>query len=836
MEQKFSVSGMTCSACSAHVEKSVGKIKGVGAVSVNLLTNSMSVDFDSDVTSAEEISRVVTGEGYPTSFESDEKKAGAAPDILPSGGLSMKVRLSVSFGFLLPLMWVSMGHMVGLALPAWLEGEANSLAFAFTQFLLTLPVVVVNEKYYRIGFKTLARRAPNMDTLIAVGSSAALIQGVWSIYRIGWALGAGDTVLAHSYASQLYFESAAMILALITLGKSLEERSKGRTGEAIARLISLRPSTATVVRGDEEVEIPIEQVAQGDIVAVRPGQSIPVDGIVAEGFSSVDESALTGESIPVEKRPGDSVSAATINESGYLRFRATRVGTDTTLAQIIRLVEEAASSKAPISRLADRVAGVFVPVVMAISLVSFAVWLAAGQSFPFALSAAISVLVISCPCALGLATPVAIMVGTGRGAELGILIKSAEALETAHHVKTVVLDKTGTLTEGKPSVTDIVPVGGISDDRLLWIAASLEKPSEHPLAKAIVSHAEELGISLGNPADFRSYPGLGIEAMLEGELYRTGNIAYMTEHSVELGDLGKTGEALAEKGKTPLYFADKQGPIGIIAVADTPKPTSKGAVKALIDMGLSVVMLTGDNERTARAIGREMGISQIVAEVLPADKERVVASFMQEGQRTAMVGDGVNDAPALTRADVGMALGAGTDVAIESADIVLMTGDLYGVSDAILLSHSVLTNIKQNLFWAFAYNVIGIPLAAGVLYPSFGILLSPMFGAAAMSLSSISVVSNALRLRRWRKPIRSHESVNRMEVKPVSTTKVMHVEGMTCEHCQKRVEKALNAIEGVTAKVDLENKIANLTLSKDVSIAQLTKAVTDAGYEVVSVE
>ncbi|MEG2203666.1 MAG: heavy metal translocating P-type ATPase [Oscillospiraceae bacterium] len=836
MHQQFDVTGMTCSACSSHVEAAVSKLPGVERAAVSLLSNRMTVDFDETILDAAAIVRAVEKAGYAAALRGETAAAVRQANPADAQLASMKIRLLVSFAFLLPLMWVSMGHMLGLPLPHWLHGTPNALSFAFTQFLLTLPIVLVNAKYYRVGFRTLLHGAPNMDSLIAIGSSAALVYGIWAIYRIGWGLGHGDAALAEQFSMNLYFESAAMILALITLGKYLEARSKGRTGEAIARLIELRPATATVVRNGAELSIPVEQVVVGDLVSVRPGQSIPVDGILREGRSSIDESALTGESIPVEKNPGDRVIAATINKSGFFRFSATRVGNDTTLAQIIRLVEEAGSSKAPIAKLADRVAGVFVPVVMLLAALAAGFWLLMGESPSFALSIGIAVLVISCPCALGLATPVAIMVGTGRGAESGILIKSAESLETAHLIDTVVLDKTGTLTEGKPRVTDVWAAPGVSEDRLLAVAAAIERPSEHPLAEAILEYVSGRGLLIPEALDFCAVSGRGVEAAVDGLRCCAGNPALLRLHGIEPGALVETGEALAEDGKTPLYFADQNGPLGLIAVADLPKPTSREAVWALEQMGLEVVMLTGDNRRTAEAIRRRLGITRAVAEVLPADKEREIRRLQDSGKRVAMVGDGINDAPALARADLGIAIGAGTDVAIESADIVLMTGDLMGVADAIALSRATIRNIKENLFWAFFYNSIGIPLAAGVLYPAFGLTLSPMFGAAAMSLSSVCVVTNALRLRRFqpRHGKAAAPGIHQALGGTKEMQKTMKIEGMMCAHCQKRVEDALNAIDGVRCTVDLSEKAAHLTLSKPIDEGVLSDAVTAAGYTVVS--
>ena len=755
MKQKFDVTGMTCSACSAHVEKAVSKVEGVCGVTVNLLSNNMAVEYDEQQTNAGQIIQAVQDAGYGASVHAQNRAAAAkaaAPkaDPVQEQIANMKFRLIVSFIFMIPLMYISMGHMAGLPLPHWMHGTENALTFAFTQFLLSLPIIFVNRKYYQVGFKTLWKRSPNMDSLIAIGSTAAMVYGVAAIYFIGYGLGHGDTALVERYSMDLYFESAVMILTLITLGKYLETRSKGKTSEAISKLMDLAPKTALVQRDGGEVEIPVEEVAVGDTVIVKPGQSIPVDGEIVEGSSAVDESALTGESIPVEKHAGDRVIAATINKSGYFKFRATKVGGDTTLAQIIALVEDAANSKAPIAKLADKVAGVFVPVVIAIAVIASAIWLLAGQSVEFALSIGIAVLVISCPCALGLATPVAIMVGTGKGAENGILIKSAEALETAHTIDTVVLDKTGTVTEGKPRVTDILPASGVQEDLLLAAAASVEKPSEHPLAEAIVEEAARRGLALQDVQTFTAIPGQGIWAEWEGGRLFAGNLKMMQENRIDLAGFDKQGETLSSQGKTPLYFARGGRLLGIIAVADTVKPTSKAAIAAFQEMGIDVVMLTGDNQRTAEAIRAQLGIGRVIAEVLPQDKEREVAALQKQGKKVAMIGDGINDAPALTRADVGIAIGAGTDIAIESADIVLMKSDLLDAVSAVELSKSVIRNIKMNLFWAFFYNIIGIPLAAGLWYPVFGLKLNPMFGAAAMSLSSVCVVSNALRLKLFR--------------------------------------------------------------------------------------
>ncbi|WP_444658058.1 heavy metal translocating P-type ATPase [Caproiciproducens sp. R2] len=857
MNKKFNVTGMTCSACSANVEKSVRKLNGVNSVNVNLLSNSMTVDYDDTVANDAEVIRAVENAGYGASVYSRKANANAKSQPQESPVQkelqSMKTRLIVSFTFLIPLLYLAMHHMlkewIGLPVPEWIKatfhGPENGVVFAFAQFLLLLPIAYVNRKYFQVGFKTLAKRAPNMDSLIAIGSTAAIVYGIFAIFKIGYALGHGDMETADHFLMDLYFESAGTILALITLGKYLEARSKGKTSEAITKLMDLAPKTAVVIRGGAEVEIPVEEVVVGDILPVRPGQSIPVDGIIVEGSSSVDQSALTGESIPVEKHAGDKVIAATINKTGYFKFEAQKVGDDTTLAQIIDLVEEASSSKAPIAKLADKISGIFVPVVICIAIVSAAAWLIAGQSFEFALSIGIAVLVISCPCALGLATPVAIMVGTGKGASNGILIKSAEALETAHTVNTVVLDKTGTITEGKPKVTDILITGLAAERELLTVAASMEKPSEHPLADAIVERASELGLEIKAVDQFDSVSGQGVAAVLDGKQYFSGNRAMMESRKVDISSLQSACDALAEDGKTPLYFAQGQNLLGVIAVADVVKPTSRQAIEEFKAMGIDVVMLTGDNKRTAEAIRRQLHIDRVVAEVMPQDKESEVRRIQEGGKKVAMVGDGINDAPALARADVGIAIGAGTDIAIESADIVLMKSDLLDAVTAVQLSKAVIRNIKENLFWAFFYNSIGIPLAAGVFFSLLGWKLNPMFGAAAMSLSSVCVVSNALRLKLF-KPRRISAGQRQNEIEnPIKTEaegdlsemkKVITINGMSCEHCKARVEKALNAIGGVEAKVDLKKNNATVSLKTEVSDEALKNAVQEAGYEVVSVE
>lgn len=851
MKQKFDVTGMSCSACSARIENTVRKRDGVKAVSVNLLTNSMLVEYDEKIISESGVMAAVTDAGYAASPAGRAAVRADAPSPTQSAEAAMKKRLILSFALLLPLMYISMGHMVSLPLPGFLSGMENAVGFAFAQFLLCLPLLVVNKAYYRNGFRALLHGAPNMDTLIAVGSSASLLYGVFAIFRMGYGLGTQDMQLVHAYYHDLYFESAVMILALINLGKYLEARSKGKTSESIARLMDLRPKTAMVERNGGVAELPVEDVQVGDVVQVKPGGSIPVDGLILSGSTGVDESMITGESIPAEKTAGDTVIAATINKTGFIRVQTQKVGEDTTLSQIIRLVEDANAGKAPIAKLADKIAGVFVPIVMGIALLTGVVWLFCGAGAEFALSCAICVLVISCPCALGLATPVALMVGTGKGAENGVLIKSGESLEITHNIQTVVLDKTGTITEGKPVVTKIVPVG-MSEDSLLRLAATLEKGSEHPLSEAVITAAAARSLALSEASDFLTVPGRGVQAVVTSSAIHSGapvlciagNAAMMQERGVPLEGCEGVAEALSEDGNTPLFFADADDKrmLGVIAVADTVKPTSAQAISALQKEGVEVVMLTGDNEKTARAIQRRVGANRVVSGVLPADKEREIAKLQAQGKIVAMVGDGINDAPALAKADVGVAIGAGTDVAIESADVVLMKSDLMDVVTAIDLSKAVIRNVKENLFWAFFYNLCGIPLAAGVFYTAFGWRLSPMFGAAAMSLSSLFVVSNALRLRFF-KPRRvdcsqaaiidvSISTQNDEEEKSMYT---MKIDGMMCEHCSERVEKALNEIAGVKAAVDLANKQARIEASPDVTADALTRAVTDAGYIVVSI-
>ncbi len=851
MRQKYTVTGMTCSACSAHVEKAVCKLEGVSAVNVNLLGGSMQVDYDPARQSDDSIMAAVAEAGYGAhlSGKAAETTGNARAGVpnMEEELKGMKRRLIVSFCFFIPLFYLTMGHMVGLPIPGFFHGPENSLCYALTQLLLLLPIMYVNDKYYKVGFKTLFHRSPNMDSLIALGSAAAVVYGLAGIYQIGWGLGHGDMARVEQWSMDLYFESAGTILTLITLGKYMETRSKGKTGEAISRLMDLAPKTATVLRYGQEVTIPVEEVSVGDLILVRPGQSIPVDGVIVEGVSSIDESALTGESLPVDKAKGDKVAAASINKSGSFTFKATRVGDDTTLAQMIALVDEAASSKAPIAKLADKVAGVFVPTVIGIALVTAAVWLAAtGGNVAQALTSGVAVLVISCPCALGLATPVAIMVGTGKGAENGILFKSAEALEELRSVQTVVLDKTGTVTQGKPVVTDIKTFG-MEEAELLCVAASLEKPSEHPLAQAVVAQAQERNIPLVPAENFTAVHGRGVSAVLQGASFLAGNRPMMEENEVDLAAAGTIPENLAQEGKTPLYFAQDGKLVGILAVADTVKPTSAAAIKALRELGIDVVMLTGDNLRTAQAIAKQLDLTDVVAEVLPQDKERVIAGFQAQGKKVAMVGDGINDAPALARSDVGLAIGAGTDVAIESADVVLMKSDLLDAVTAVELSRATIRNIKQNLFWAFFYNAVCIPVAAGVLTLFGGPQLNPMIAAAAMSMSSVCVVSNALRLKLF-KPRHAGEGTytpapsagekkaetRSVEKEETAMTKTVTIEGMMCQNCVRHATNALNALPGVTAVVDLESKTA--TITGEASDEAIKTAIADAGYEVTNIQ
>ncbi|MDO5690564.1 MAG: heavy metal translocating P-type ATPase [Tissierellia bacterium] len=847
MKDKFAIEGMTCSACALTIEKKVSALDGVQQVNVNLLSNSMSVEYDGGILDPEKIMSEVGKAGYGAQPMGGEK--GKTPEAkdqpLQREADQMRRRAILSFLFMIPLMYLAMGEMVGLPIPGIFKGLENSHSFAFVQFLLTIPVVFVNRSYYINGFKALFHRSPNMDSLIALGSGAALSYGVFVVFAIGYGLGHGDHALVHRYMHSLYFESAAMILALITLGKYLEARSKGRTTDAIRKLMDLAPKTAIRLNGDVEEIVPVEELRVGDRLLVKPGASIPVDGIVIAGIGSVDQAAITGESVPVEVAQGDQVIGSTILQLGSLQMEAQRVGEDTTLAKIIQLVQDANATKAPISKLADRISGVFVPVVIALAILSTLVWLAIGESFEFALTIGISILVISCPCALGLATPVAIMVGTGKAATNKILFKNAESLERLHEVTDILLDKTGTITEGSPSVTEVIPVEGITEEELLKIAAALEAPSEHPLSLAIQSYVKDRGLHVQPAEDFLNILGKGIQGKVQGKLHRAGNLRFMQEQGLEVQGLMEMAEELSIQGKTPLFFADENQLLGLIAVADPIKKTSKEAIRLLREQGIRVHMLTGDNWRTAEAIRSQLDIDDVQAEVLPEDKEAVVRRRMEEGGVVAMVGDGINDAPALARSDVGIAIGAGTDIAIESADVVLIRSDLMDLIHAIDLSQKTIRNIKQNLFWAFFYNVLCIPLAAGVFYPAFGLLLNPMIASAAMSISSIFVVTNALRLNRFRKrsvemgedqgddPIRM-SIPETMIAKPNNGGKKMKktikIEGMTCSHCSGRVDKALNAIEGVQATVDLDRGTATVEASDNVTEEQLRAAIEDAGY------
>ena len=838
MKEKYTIKGMTCSACSGHIEKSVGKVDGVQCVNVNLLQNSMVVTYEDEKISSKEIVHAVESGGY-FAMVSGEKKSSEKPENLALEELQeMKFRLLGSFFFLIPLMYVSMGHMMNAPLPELLLGMENTMIFALVQLCFTLPILYMNRKYFIVGFKSLFHGSPNMDSLIALGATASVAYSIFAMFLMAFYMGRGDLVSAHTYAMNLYFESAAMILTLITLGKFMETRSKGKTSEAISKLMDLAPKTATVERNGVEEETAIENIIVGDIIIVRQGQRVPLDGRILEGTSAIDESALTGESIPVEKQAGDIVIGATINKSGYFKMSVTHIGSDTTLAQIIALVEEASASKAPIAQLADKVSSVFVPTVIGVSLLSTIIWLIVGQPLPFALSIGIAVLVISCPCALGLATPTAIMVATGKGAQHGILIKSAESLEIAHKINTVVVDKTGTLTEGKPVVTDVILAKGTLRNSFLRMATSLENLSEHPLATAIVAYGKDLNIPLSTAENFVSTAGQGIQATVDGKLIYGGNLRMMTALNIDLGEFKQKSETLANEGKTPIYFVQDKKFLGILALADTLKETSKDAVDAFHTMGIEVIMLTGDNQRTANAIGEQLGIIAL-GDVLPQDKEKKVRQLQSEGKKVAMIGDGVNDAPALTRADVGIAIGAGTDVAIESGDIILMKSDLLDAVTAIQLSHATIKNIKQNLFWAFFYNILGIPLAAGLFYPSFGLTLNPMFAAAAMSFSSVFVVGNALRLKLFvpkkysNKVMIQSEKIEYMEENMMKKTLI--IDGMTCGHCSARVENVLNAVEGVKAEVNLEEKSATITLSKDIEDDILVQVITEAGYEVVDI-
>ena len=879
-KETYDITGMSCAACSARIEKGISGMEGMQQCSVNLLKNSMTVSYDEAELDSGKIIHQVEDIGYGASLHQTQgsKTTGAsgrgkngATDAAAAAAKQMKQRLIVSLVFTIPLFYISMGHMAGWPLPPWLLGARNHMIFAFTQFLLVLPVLIAGGHYFKNGLKNLWHRSPNMDSLIALGSGAAFVYGIYAIYKIAWGFSIEDMDMVETFGMNLYFESSAMILTLITLGKFMEARAKSKTSEAITKLMDLAPKTAKVLRNGQEEEISVDDVQNGDILVVRDGDTVPVDGKITEGFASVDESAITGESLPVDKQTGDPVTGGTINRTGYFQMEATAVGEHTTLSKIIQLVDDATSSKAPIAKLADRVSSVFVPVVITIALLAAILWLLAGQSFEFALSVAISVLVISCPCALGLATPTAIMVGTGRGAAKGILIKSAEALEITHSIDTVVLDKTGTVTQGKPVVTDVIALeadGKTAGENmqayteLLQLAFSLEKMSSHPLAEAIVKKAEACSAAFQEVSDYEMIPGQGIAGTIDKARCLAGNRKLMETNRIDISVAAGLQEKLADEGKTPLYFAQGGKFLGVIAAADVVKPTSREAIARLQEMGMDVIMLTGDNARTAEAIKKQVGIKTVIADVLPQDKEEKVRQLQEQGHKVAMVGDGINDAPALARADVGIAIGAGTDVAIESADIVLMKSDLMDAASAVSLSRAVMRNIKQNLFWAFFYNAIGIPVAAGVLYPAFHILLNPMIGAAAMSFSSVSVVSNALRLRfftpKWKQEsgtadLQTTENGGMMEQSTAAaeiadriaqndeskgeTTmkKTIKIEGMMCQHCVKAATKALEGVAGVTAvTVSLEDKQA--VVEGSATDEALTAAIVDAGYEVKGIE
>lgn len=835
--QKFDIKGMTCSACSTAVDRNVKKLEGINEVNVNLLNNSMIVKYDENVLNNETIIKKVQDAGYEAFLVENGKKNQknlTEENLSKTETNELKNRLIISFIFAIPLFYISMGHMLNWYLPHLFHGYSNAITFAFTQFLLALPIVFINIKYYKVGFKTLYKGSPNMDSLIAIGTSAAMIYGVFSIYKIGYGLGNNDIDMVIQYSHDLYFESAAIVLTLITLGKFLEARAKENTNEAINKLINLTPKTALVLRNNQEIEIPVDELVLKDIVIVKPGNIVPTDGVIIFGNSSIDESMLTGESLPVSKKVGDKVIGASINKSGFFKFEVTKLGEDTVLSQIIKLIEEASSSKAPISKLADKISAIFVPTVIVISILATVTWLFLGYSFEFALSIGIAILVISCPCALGLATPTAIMVGTGKGAQNGILIKSAESLEIAHTINTVVIDKTGTITEGKTQVTDIFTSEKITQDKLLQLCATIEKNSEHPLSDAILKKAQEKEIELLNATDFEALNGLGIKAKVEDRLFYIGNKKLLDSKNISLDLFYEKSEKLANEGKTPIFIADENEVLGLIAISDVLKPTSKDAILEFEKMGLEVIMLTGDNYKTANAIAKQININNVIAEVLPQDKEKEIQKLQSLGKKVAMIGDGINDAPALVRADVGIAIGAGTDIAIESANIVLVKSDLLDAVKAIQLSNAVIKNIKQNLFWAFFYNIIGIPLAAGVFYTLLGWKLSPMFAGAAMSLSSVTVVLNALRLKLFEPKI----SKNLLEQNNISKgdkmEKILKVDGMTCGHCKARVEKVVSAIDGVdSVDVDLSSKNVTVKMSKDISEQTLSDVIVDAGYEVI---
>lgn len=837
-KQHFGITGMTCSACSARVEKAVGKLNGIENVSVNLLANSMTLKYDENILSESDIKKAVTDAGYGIKDNTPEKNNPAIDD----NAKMLKKCFVYSLIFLIPLMYISMGHMLGLPLPAVFHGYEGAGVFALSQLILCVPVIFINRRYFKNGFRNLFKGSPNMDSLIAVGSSAAFVYGITAMFRICYGLGTADHELVESYRENLYFESSATILTLITLGKYFEARAKNRTGDAIRSLIDMSPQTAIAERDGKEIEIPASELVTGDIVIIKSGEKIPADGIVIEGTSYIDESAVTGESIPIEKTVGDKVISASVNTSGYIRIRAEKVGENTVFSQIIKLVEEASSSKAPIARLADKISGIFVPIVISIALLTLIIWLIAGKDAEFAISCAIAVLVVSCPCALGLATPVAVMVGTGAGAVNGIIIKSGEVLETAHKTDTFVVDKTGTVTEGKPFVTDIISIG-ISENELISINSSLENMSEHPIAKAWTDYAEENSVTLYNVTDFKSVFGKGIEGTVNGIKYFAGSRKFIEELGISCSEYEEHINSFAGMGKTPIITADEKSICGISAVADVIKSDSREAIAELKNMGIDVIMLTGDNRLSAEFIAKQAGIDTVISDVLPQEKEKCISDLQKQGKITAMTGDGVNDAPALVRADAGIAMGAGSDTAIESADIVLMKNRLSDAVNALKLSRKVMTNIKQNLFWAFFYNCIGIPLAAGVFYNTFGIKLNPMFGAFAMSLSSVCVVANALRLRKFKPFVCSSENIqqsayeiNKKFIGKRNNMTEIKIEGMSCGHCTSLVKKTLEKMEGISdVTVSLETNSAVFKGGENFSDDILKETIENLDFKVVSI-
>ena len=847
-KEKFDVTGMTCSACSARVQRAVEKVAGTREVAVNLLTNSMQLEYDEAMTNSEAIIAAVEKAGYGASVKGQQKEAAGRADtsekVADKQAREIFQRLILSFAFLIPVMYIAMHgmleNMLGIPVPEVIkelfDGPENAITFAFAQLLLVLPIMYLNRHFYIVGFRTMVQGAPNMDTLVGMGSMASALFGAFAIFRMGYGLGHGDLALVNEYSTNLYFESAGMIVTLITLGKYLEARAKGQTSRALEKLMDLAPKQATVIKDGAEELVAVESLAIGDIVVVRPGERIPVDGVITEGSTSIDESAISGESIPVEKTVGDKVISATINKNGFIKFKALRVGEDTTISQIIRLVDEASASKAPIARMADKIAGIFVPVVIMIACTAGLIWLIMGASVEFVFSIVISILVISCPCALGLATPVAIMVGTGKGAENGILIKSGEALEIAHNIDTVVMDKTGTITDGKPVITDVKPLG-ITEWELISIAAGMEKGSEHPLAEAVLNYADAKGIGAMSMTNIKAVFGRGLKA---DDQYLAGSQSFMVEQGIDTAPYQEYLDELADQGRTPLLFAQNNVLIGILGAADREKSTSAEAIRLFKEMGIEVVMLTGDNQRTAEAIGRRLDIPRSIAGVLPEHKEAHIAELQGNGHRVAMIGDGINDAPALARADLGIAIGAGTDIAIESADAVLIRNDLLDAVSAVKLSKAVMRNIKENLFWAFFYNIICIPVAAGALYTTFGIKLSPVMGAAAMSMSSVCVCLNALRLRFFKPEAllkiseKPAESVSEDFKEEKTMEKTLKIEGMMCMHCQKHVTEALSKMDGVTeVNVDLEAKTAVVKAGRDIPQAEFKAVIEEAGYELV---